>query len=227
MKKWIVCLALVAVMSFGSRAYAYYEGYIAWDENLVASTNWANTSCVLSWIVSFDSATNYWTYQYTFTTDGKPGISHVITEVSETFDEENVEDGTTASYELGTYLPTNPSNPGIPGSLYGMKFNVPAESDGTLYVWTIVTDRAPIWGDFYAKGGSDTYAYNTQFGVANDSPVEDNPNLIGWAVVPDTVTTIPEPSTLIFLGLGILFIALMLKRNMKSMKIIISKAHKE
>lgn len=232
MKKWIVCFVLLAVVSAGTRAFAYYEGYISWDQNLVASDDWADSTCTLRWLVTFDVSTNYWTYAYSFTTSGSPGISHVITEVSETFGTDNVQDGTTPTYELGTYLPTNPSNPGIPGSLYGLKFEAPEVSDGTLYTSTIVTDRAPIWGDFYAKGGSANsnktenlgYAYNTEFGKPNETPVTDNPNLIGWAVVPDTVTTkVPEPSTLILLGIGILFVAFLLRRNMTSMRIILSR----
>lgn len=232
MKKLIVCLVVLAVFSVGSRAFAYYEGYISWDRNLVASDDWADSTCTLRWIVSFDASTNYWTYEYSFTTSGSPGISHVITEVSETFGTDNVEDGTTPTYELGTYLPTDPSNPFIPGSLYGLKFNVPEDYDGTVYTWTIVTDRAPVWGDFYAKGGSANgnflgYAYNTEFGNPNDTPVTNNMNEIGWVVVPDTVTTVPEPSTLIFLGLGILFVALLLRRNMGSMRIILSRGRKK
>jgi hypothetical protein len=117
MKKVVVCLALIATISFGSKALAYYEGYISWDRNLVASNVWANSSSVLSWIVSFDSATNYWTYRYTFTADGKPGISHVITEVSGTFDSDNIQEGTTKGYELDAYSSGDRGNPGLIGDL--------------------------------------------------------------------------------------------------------------
>jgi hypothetical protein len=226
MKKILVCLVLFVAVSFGSTAFAYYEGYISWNKNLVASYNWANSYTALSWIVSFDSSSNYWTYRYTFTTDGKPGISHVITEVSATFDKDNIEEGTTERYELGTYTPYNPSNPGIPGYLYGLKFEVPAGNSGRNFSWTIVTDRAPMWGDFYAKGGSNGYVYNTEFGNTNDAPIGNNKNLFGWVLVPDTVSTVPEPETLILIGIGILFIVLTL-RNIRRRKTILPQDRKE
>lgn len=230
MKKIFVCLALLAIISFGSKAFAYYEGYISWDKNLVASDVWANSKSVLSWIVSFDSATNYWTYRYTFTTDGKPGISHVITEVSGTFDSDNIEAGTTKGYELGTYSSDDRSNPGLIGDLYGLKFETTRKSEEKTYTWTIVTDRAPIWGDFYAKGGKNGYVYNTGFGTTNDAPIGNNDNLFGWILVPDTVTrmttTVPEPETLILLGIGILFLVFALKRIRKR-KTVLPKDRKE
>jgi len=219
MKRIFVCLALLAVVFFGSRAFAYYEGYISWDKNLVASYGWANSKSVLNWIVSFDSSTDYWTYRYTFTTDGNPGISHVITEVSGTFDSDNIEAGTTKGYELEDYSSGERSNPGLIGDLYGLKFETKKRSEGKTYTWTIVTDRAPMWGDFYAKGGKNDYVYNTGFGTTYDAPIGNNENLFGWALVPDTVTrittSVPEPETLILLGIGILFVIIALRKIRK------------
>ena len=220
MKKIFACLTLLIAIFFGSKAFAYYEGYISWNKDLVASYAWANSKSVLSWLVSFDSSTNYWTYRYTFTTDGKPGISHVITEVSGTFDSDNIQGGTTKGYELDAYSSGDRSNPGLIGDLYGLKFETTSKSEGKSYTWTIVTDRAPMWGDFYAKGGKNDYVYNTGFGTTYDAPIGNNENLFGWVLVPDTVTmktttTVPEPETLILLGIGILFLIIALKKIRK------------
>lgn len=234
MKKVLVCLVLLAAVSFGTRSYAYYEykGYISGDANLLTSNDWSSYGAMLSWIVSFDDSTRFWTYYYTFTIDeeGKPGISHVITEVSGTFDENNIKKGTSEYDELDTFSSSNPSNSGLIGDLYGLKFE---GNGGTSYSWTIISDRRPMWGDFYAKGGSDNgnndkngksspfgYAYNSGIGNTTDKLIsESNDNSFGWVLVPDTVTmTVPEPETLVLLGLGILFIVFVLKkiRNRKN-----------
>ena len=77
-----------------------------------------------------------------------------------------------------------------------------------------------MWGDFYAVDGKNDpipYAYNTGFGfdtsaLIADGNAFDSTNGRAWLLVPDTESgggggggdPIPEPSTVILLGSGLL-----------------------
>jgi hypothetical protein len=172
------------------------------DNTLVGTLDWS-IDTQLSWIVDNTTNTGYWTYLYSFTAPQKD-ISHGIIEVSSNFSSANIFPGTTMPY-FGptTYSGTDPSNPGMPGSMWGIKW----EGFGT---WTIVTDRAPMWGDFYAVDGKGDLvcAYNLKFGIDTNALI-DNGNAGGWALVPDTDTgVIPEPGTILLLGSGFLGLGL-------------------
>ncbi len=171
MKK-IVLLVSVLLLWVGQAWALTYSGSLSSAPNggLYATSFWA-TSSSFSWDVSYSDQTGLWTYDYTWTGLTK-ALSHIIVQVSDTFDEINIYDGTTASYELDNFVPGS-SNPGIPDDIYGLKFET--SGDPTTYDFTIVTDRAPMWGNVYAKDGVenvgngnnkiDVYAYNTGFAL--------------------------------------------------------------
>ena len=93
------------------------------------------------------------------------------------------------------------SNPMMPGEIYGIKFEAPYVENAQHITLSFYCDRAPTWGDFYAKDGKGVLAYNTGFTSDDVDPTcpASNGSLNGHLLVPDTV---PEPGLLTLLGIG-------------------------
>lgn len=192
---------------------------------------WANDNLSLAWSVS--RTDDQYTYNYTFSgfaqqgNNFRPGLSHLIIETSPTFGTANVLPGTSgnvsapALYAIGG---NGASNPGLPGEIYGLKWN--ATGNGNTLSFSIVTDRDPVWGNFYANGGRDAYAFNAgwlQLLDGAQGPIDamhmtgirQSAGLGGeaWFIaVPDTTShggnapgpgTLPVPGTALLLGLGV------------------------
>ena len=234
MKK-ILLISVMLVFSMVGYGWATsYSGSITVNDGLYGTDGWSDA--MLSWEVNLTGS--LWTYVYTFDVDEK-GISHVINEVSaddpltdenEAFSLSNIYAGTTPDGTIDTYDSTGPgnSNPGMTDPVFGIKWDIDdSEGDVLSFEWTIVTDRAPMWGDFYAKDGVynvqeeptiDVYAYNTGFGSDTNAVIGNgnaNDGNLAWVLVPDT-HCVPEPATMLLFGTGLAgFVAIQRKKIKK------------
>ena len=164
------------------------------DGTLTTSPEWADS--YLAWTVDFDPATNLYRYTYTFEDTGATfaqAASHSIIELSASFTITNLKGGTCSGASIGTFGVQGNSNPGLPADFYGVKCN---GTQADPYIVVLVTDRAPMWGDWYAKDGDPVHAYNAGFLVAD--PIASAPtdgSLLNHVLVPDTLTVTPQCPT--------------------------------
>ena len=216
---FILVLFLICFMAGRVNALPLTGSLTAAGGGLDASDVWDKNTTVLTWNVDQING-GLWSYSYTFTVAAAPGISHVIIEVSNTFTMGNVKDGTdpfNESSPLQTYssAPPGDSNPGLGIPVWGLKWNTPTGGSDSSFSWTLITDRAPMWGDFYAKGGRDTYALNEMIDTNAPSGAPGS-TISGKVLVPDSVTQIPEPSSLLFLGLGLIGVSTLVRKFKKN-----------
>lgn len=100
------------------------------------------------------------TYTYRLHVPQK-GLSHWILELCPSLTLSDLTIIGATNVQLAVFGP-GPSNPGMPTSYYGIKFD-DGYGTGDL-ILTIITDRLPVQGNFYAKDGknrgNDVYAFN-------------------------------------------------------------------
>ncbi len=191
----VALLATVAVFPIAARGAIISNPVSTADGTIIGGGDWV-TGVSLGWSVTASEAGYLYSYEFVAP---DPGLSHFELQLSGNFTESNILDISPPTYELGTFT-TGPSNPGWPEgeSLYGIKFDdISGESPFTL---SLLSDRAPMEGDFYAKGGSDSFAYNSGFGE------RDGANIL----VPDTASgpaPVPEPGTMVLVGSGLIGLA--------------------
>jgi hypothetical protein len=164
---------------------------------VTGTQNWDEGGFAINWNVT--ESAGLWTYTYTVSVTGGIGqvkdVSHFLLEVTDDDQPFDILNGTSAPLEgPQVYSGAQPGNPQMPNPLYGVKFDFGSE-DGTV-VYTIVTDRSPVWGVFYARdgkaGGQDVVAYADALAYA-DYMTNATLGTGSFIVRPDGAGIAPDP----------------------------------
>ncbi|MEW4569975.1 PEP-CTERM sorting domain-containing protein [Tautonia sp. JC769] len=188
------------------------------QSNLVLLTNtpsgpnvsdYSGKSLNISWeIAQLGNAA--FSYTYTFTGFNQPTISHIILDLTDDavfprVDPKAVTDATYNGSSSGVELvfdefETNPRNSGGPGgsnpgfpigpTIVGVKFE--GMDDLNPLVISFTSNRAPVWGHVYVKGGDNGFAYNR--GLINPNSTD----VLDFIARPNGL--VPEPSSLALCG---------------------------
>ena len=227
-RRLCVALLLAVMLAIPSVAAAYVGSLLSTTGGIQGTGNWITDPAGMSfeWVVT-QNADDSWHYSYVFT-HPVGETSHFILEVSDSFTANDIFNlqGDVGSVEIGLFEAGNPSNPGIPGSMYGIKFD---ETSGLVTTFAFDSFRVPVWQDFYSKdgvaggtpdagprGGIVNAAWNTGFLTDDPTAPAADGSIDYHVLAPDSVTNpVPEPTTLMLLGSGLLGSVAVLRRRRK------------
>jgi hypothetical protein len=205
----------VALLPTVAAAAPSYTGTLAAGSNQLQGTGfWVADNGETGWFpasITYDVMQNEdgsWHYAYTLSVY-RASISHMIIEVSPTFTASDLWNftGPAGTAVVADYGP-GPSNPSMPGTMRGIKFD---SASGTNSTFAFDSWRPPVWGDFYARcgnvGGTQNTVWNGDgslgFTAADVDPIgpASSTPLDLHLLVPDSFG-VPEPMTAAMLLVG-------------------------
>jgi len=197
MARWVLVQLLVTGMAALVHAspVTYSGNLTSADGGLVGAGGWVSDAAnpvTFGWTVTEDSDAS-WHYHYVFNSSGLQGtVGHLVLETSQDLTSDDIRNATPAIASDGptwyTQQTEGSGNYPIPEPLFGIKF---PELSNTVVVIDFDSDHVPVWGDFYAKGGSISgNLWNAGFTPSDADPFEpvDNGSVGYHVLVPDTLT---------------------------------------
>ncbi|MEX2671119.1 MAG: hypothetical protein WD294_03295 [Phycisphaeraceae bacterium] len=149
----------------------------------------ASMAPAIHWDISYDTSTQRYTYAYSFTYGGSAlQPSHFIVQLSEDYqpnDQNFAFVQAPESWTAGVFSAEQGSaDVTMPNPIHGVKLD--AESS----TYTIVSERGPVWGDFFWKKGSgaraqDGWNMGLESGIF---PEETMTDFTDWIPVPNSHT---------------------------------------
>ncbi|HML76401.1 MAG TPA: hypothetical protein PKB02_18060 [Anaerohalosphaeraceae bacterium] len=188
LRKWFIMVAMAALAGLAGAAYT---GSLSSPGGLTLGGNWASGVATMEWAV--DQVGPLWSYEYTLAVSKAPGISHIIIEISDT--QINIYD----DIEFDVDIYSKAGNIIMPASLTGVKYET---GDVSSYTISFLSDRIPVWGDFFAKGGSNSYVYNTGFLADDPTDPASNGSINNHILRPDSVIIVPAPGAILLAAMG-------------------------
>jgi len=204
MKKFLLLASmmfLLVVMSQSAFALMTFSGSLSTPDGIFATEPWMSDGMIINWEIS-QNVDMTWDYHYSFRdyAGAAPtkAISHMIVAISPNA---TLRDfwGANGPLDIQVWSGDNPSNPGMPSELYGLKIDI---SDDEYF---FTSTKAPVWGDFYIKDGTfdrnPIYAYNSSFGTEDPLAPPSNGSLNFKILRPDSTSIpVPEPSSMLLFG---------------------------
>lgn len=189
----IVLLAMAPLSTFG------FAGMLTTSSGgLTGTGTWASDFRISWQVEQLDN--NAWLYQYRLTglnnEELRKAVSHFTVEISPNVPQSRFW-GFSHDYddvEFGSFE----------GITTAMKLDWEA-TNYSFYSW-----QAPVWGDFYAKGGRDARTdtelamWNAGFGSADPTAAAADGSIGNKILRPDTYSSVPEPGTMLLFGIGLM-----------------------
>ncbi len=192
----IIVLFLAVSMASGATIVYGKSATMSGSTQLAGFGDWEGNAS-MSWNIMEEAGV--YTYTYTFTHEGSD-LSHILLEFTNGCGDDPLcitNESTGTADGPRTYEAFTPPNFEQPVDIYGVKFNF---SGGSPYTFSFTSNRAPVWGNMYARDGQNAYAYNAglvDLLSANTTDFIARPNGYG------PPEPIPEPMTSLLLGAGL------------------------